>query len=589
VGELAAEIAANLGFLTSALRNVPERHRSMQAVFDYTWGRLADQEREIFAKLSVFRGGVRRQAAEEVAGASAMALASLVDKSLLQPTSAGRYEIHEMLRRYAADKLAQSVETNAWTQDQHTQYYAGLLHAGAVDLCGETQRAAAQAIGDEIDNIRAAWRWAVARQELATIEQAVHGLFLFYEIQSWYQEGDETFGSAAAALEPPRHNPKPDDQREAVLGQVLARQGVCARWLGQYDKARAVLERALAIARRHDAPREIGFCLIHLGFTRREQGATSAAEQLVLEGLALARAADDHWAVMTALIDLGLIARDLGQYEAARQYAQECLDRCTALGYPQGIIFATSVLGFIAFDLEDYAEAQRLFDQVLSVSQANSYPVGIATAWHYLGAATYFQGAYAEANELLHMALERSTEIGYQRGAIRTLTWLGDVAEALGDHQEALRRYSMALERSTEIGYQHGAIRALTKLGDLAFALGDHQEALQRYCAALQRSHTEQGLSWVVEALVGTAAIAARQQPPARAVELLTVALRHLDRATDKKTRDQAERLVAELAAQLSPQELAAAQERARESTLDAVVATLLVDGPCADAGVAPA
>src|SRR5690606_36350076 len=81
---IAAEIERNLAFLSSALRNVPDRHRNMQAVFAHSWSLLAPDEQAVFPRLAVFRGGFRREAAEVVAGATLPVLTALADKSLLQ-------------------------------------------------------------------------------------------------------------------------------------------------------------------------------------------------------------------------------------------------------------------------------------------------------------------------------------------------------------------------------------------------------------------------------------------------------------------------------------------------------------------------
>ncbi len=82
--EITQEIVQSLGFLTTPLRDVPERHRSMRAVFDHSWDLLSEQEQDVFRKLSVFRGGFQRDAAKQIAGASLTVLASLVDKSFLR-------------------------------------------------------------------------------------------------------------------------------------------------------------------------------------------------------------------------------------------------------------------------------------------------------------------------------------------------------------------------------------------------------------------------------------------------------------------------------------------------------------------------
>ncbi|HSR29272.1 MAG TPA: protein kinase, partial [Anaerolineae bacterium] len=114
--EIEGEIAASLDFLETDLRDVPERQRSIQAVFDYSWNLLGERERAVFAGLSVFRGGFLREAAQAVTGATLRELKALVDKSLLHRTPTGRYEIHELLRQYGLEKLVQRGELEALRQ-----------------------------------------------------------------------------------------------------------------------------------------------------------------------------------------------------------------------------------------------------------------------------------------------------------------------------------------------------------------------------------------------------------------------------------------------------------------------------------------
>jgi hypothetical protein len=79
----------------------------MRAVFTHSWQLLSEAEQRVLAALSVFQEGFDREAAVQVAGASLFLLASLESKSLLQRNSAThRYEIHELLRQYAAEQLA---------------------------------------------------------------------------------------------------------------------------------------------------------------------------------------------------------------------------------------------------------------------------------------------------------------------------------------------------------------------------------------------------------------------------------------------------------------------------------------------------
>jgi predicted ATPase/transcriptional regulator with XRE-family HTH domain len=99
--EIARELEQSLESLATTMHDVPARHRSMRAVFDHSWRLLSDAEQGVLRRLSVFRGGMQADAAARVAGATPLLLAALVDKSLLRHNGAGRYQLHELVQRYA--------------------------------------------------------------------------------------------------------------------------------------------------------------------------------------------------------------------------------------------------------------------------------------------------------------------------------------------------------------------------------------------------------------------------------------------------------------------------------------------------------
>jgi predicted ATPase len=106
IEKIAQELEQNLNVLSTRLQNMPERHRSMRAVFDQSWQLLTETERNTLKQLSVFKGSFDHPAAEQVAGATLITLAILVEKSLLRVTESGRYQLHELLRQFAGAKLA---------------------------------------------------------------------------------------------------------------------------------------------------------------------------------------------------------------------------------------------------------------------------------------------------------------------------------------------------------------------------------------------------------------------------------------------------------------------------------------------------
>jgi predicted ATPase len=169
--EVAAEIEQNLDFLTSALQDAPERHRSLRAVFDQTWRLLSPAEQAAFRALAIFRGGFEREAAAQVAGAGLPLLASLADKSLLRRNAAGRHEIHELLRQYAEEKLRADPADYERVRDVHCRYYADLMMRHKSQLTGEQPQDILSRLNAERENVRAAWNWAVEHRRVEEVNQ----------------------------------------------------------------------------------------------------------------------------------------------------------------------------------------------------------------------------------------------------------------------------------------------------------------------------------------------------------------------------------------------------------------------------------
>ncbi|MBI1878963.1 MAG: NACHT domain-containing protein, partial [Chloroflexi bacterium] len=204
--DIVREIEQGLDFLSVTHRDLPERQQSLRAVFEHSWRLLSEAEQHILKKLAVFPGGFRREAAEQVAQARLPLLTALSDKSLLRWSAANqnqpieRYEIHELVRQYVLEKLQVDPAATTLGCNQHSAYFAAFLQQREARLQGRQQKVALAEIGQEIENIRAAWGWLLSQPKVAAIEQCLNTLFLFYEIRGWYEEGTDIFAHAAVAL-----------------------------------------------------------------------------------------------------------------------------------------------------------------------------------------------------------------------------------------------------------------------------------------------------------------------------------------------------------------------------------------------------
>ena len=200
VAEIEVEMRRSLDFLRADLLDLPERQRSLQAVFAQTWQLLDPQEAVVCCALSVFRGGFTRAAAESVADAVPATLARLSQKSLLRREQhGGRYQIHELLRQYAAQRLQQS-DTELSVRDRHADYFARYLEAREPDLRAPNPASALADIEREIGNVRAAFRWMLERQQMDQVRRSIEALNLFYERRAAHGEAVSVFSEAATGL-----------------------------------------------------------------------------------------------------------------------------------------------------------------------------------------------------------------------------------------------------------------------------------------------------------------------------------------------------------------------------------------------------
>ncbi len=524
--EISIEILHNLDFLSTSLRNVPRRHQSILAVFEQTWGRLSDEERRVFSALSVFSGGFRREAAEAVAGVSMRVLSDLVDKSLLRREPGGRYQIHELLRQYALTQLETMPKEVIRIHDLHSAYYARFLHERQNDLNGGRQREAALEIEAEIDNIRAAWLWAVEHSRVEDIEQAQHPLVVFCAIQSRFLEGSDAFEKAAQMLD------GGDPRTELRLASVLCSLGaMCVRG-GAMEKAKVALERSWQLYSQHGvlpAPGQGWDPRTVLAYTSILLGSNiSVVEQFVREVVQDHTLRGDRFSLSQICAILATVIRVQGRYEEARHYAQQA--------YAYTVTTGDEFIG--SFCLQEWGTLSQLL------------------------------GDTADAKRRLQASYAIRKDFADSRGMADTLTSLGRIALLERDNAEARRYYEQARMICHDLGDKVGLAAALEGMGNSATPLGHYGEARRYLLEALQLS-SQYMPPLMPSIFVGVGELFLQTGKQARGIELLALALHHP--AGDKDTKDRAQRLLNRY-----PEAREALQRASMNVDFDAVTTTLL-------------
>lgn len=410
----------------------PPRHRSMAATFDTSWQLLLPAERSLLARLGVFGSGFTREAAQAVAGASLVSLAALVDKSLVRMDRRGghtRFELHPLLRQFAAQRLAACPDDAATAQRAHMAHYLHALARYPAKL-HPMQARFVSAMGPEREHLRQAWLQAVTLRETGLLTAATMPLMRLHEFTGRWDEGLALLGAAEAVLA---------SEPQAAATLVFARATLDFR-AGRYVDSEAQARAALKVLRR-------------------------GGESRLIKG---------------SLNMLGLALWKLGRLDAAAFCYQQALQRARADQDSEGEVAFLNNAAIIARLSGDYAKALALYEQVLALHQRlGSDAPNIATIYNNLGILQRTRGEPRLAVQALEAGLRQLD--GVRRGPHRGYLLcnlalahfdIGDSAAAHALAQQAHEAIREGGEPSLAASVDSLLARIAGQRGDFALALG---------------------------------------------------------------------------------------------------------------------
>ena len=476
VDEIATEIERNLAFLQADLQSLPARQRSLQAVFNHSWDLLSQRERDILVQLSIFRGGFDNQAAQAVTGAELPDLLALVEKSLLHRTPAGRYEVHELLRQFAAQKLWENPqkEKSAWLR--HSAYYTCYLAQREADLKGTRQKKALAEIQLELENIRVAWGQAVEQRQFDFLDQAIDCLGYFYLWQAYYQDGETACRIAAMQL-----IKFETEEVLHILAKVWLWQSIFNRHLGHTELAEQLIQQSLSllddpVLADQDIQAEKAAILLELG---QQSGNLVDGTSWFKQALALYRALEDDWRTAQALYLLGNMFRlQTGHYDEGQQALAESLQIRQRLGDQRGIAEILESLGFSATLRGEGETSERVLRQSLAIHRESDDKA--ATANNLIGLVYdlgHNQGQFNEAYDLLEEASNIIQDLGIPRLMAIAKASLSWVQRHRGHYDAAHILGEISLNLGKELNEPGIVSYALWVLGSIALVKEDYAEA----------------------------------------------------------------------------------------------------------------
>jgi serine/threonine protein kinase/tetratricopeptide (TPR) repeat protein len=528
--EIANEIEKNLDFLASTMQDIPEKHRSMRAAFDYSWEMLSEEQGDVFRKLSVFQGGFSRRAAEKVAGAGLLDLHALVDKSFVRRVEADRFEIHELLRQYGEKKLGEDAEAYRAINKNHSRYYLELLNQGEKKLIGEGQLEGRDEVQSEIENIRSAIHWRISEGNEKDVLSAFRILFNFYFIQGYYEgvESYKNFANIIADHYQPGFDPSLPGSRMYL--SALAYQAYYLSMAGSIKASDELLGKLLPGLRDLDLQLELMVCLVGLGINCTYRGEYEVGEQYFIEANQIGERIQDYVGIVAVNIWLGWVYYEIGDHQAALKEWQKGESMSIELRNRLMLTFVQSKLALLGEDTGDFEYAIKM-------------QLEARESFKYFG---------------------DQVGVGYATGRL-SLSLLG-----IGEYQEAKRFGQESYRSFKEMNHRWGIPASLCWIGFAEIALGEYWDAWGHLIEALNLSQVGQISTLVLYSLVGVGLLLVKCGKSDQGVEILSYVI--ANPATPSLYREIAEEGLSDLEGELPEEAIAAAKERGETSELEQIL-----------------
>ena len=489
IDEIADEIEKGIDILEDQYSGESGRHSSVRAVFNETWERLTDAERTLLKQFSVFRGGAGREAIDGVIGAGLPILARLVNKALLRTNRQLRYRMHELIRQFAEEELARDPEFDRESREKHARFFLEWLGLQVERLRSPEQAESCREIQTSFDNIRVAWRWAVAQGDVDLVAPSIRAVSLFCDLRGHFQDGLALFASALAMVEASDH-----PEKDSVIVNINIRTAILNLRLSRYETAHALLTDALAST---DRDYERALSLRFLGdfhFCHAELVTAEQARQYLNESADLCEKLGNVQLQVECLDVLAFLHMNLiTDVEASQRYSARAVELARQAGRPESLANALDVYAWIANHRGKYEEAEKVWREVYAIAHESGNRSQEALAMNWLGWAAWCVGdsRLEEARQSFTDALERYQELGERANVSMTHADLATVLLEIGELDQARELCQQGLVLAEQIGRDDHYVYNLYVLGAVECAAGN-RDAARKHLAKSRKLAWEQ-------------------------------------------------------------------------------------------------
>ncbi len=455
--QILGRLERRLALLTGGANDLPERQRTLRATIEWSHDLLRPEERRLFARLAVFRGGCTLETAEDVAEADLDALQSLVDKSLLR-LRGGRFWMLETIREYAVERLEESGDSEE-IRRRHAEHFVAVAEESEPHLLRDSIEWLDR-LEAELNNIRAVMDRLEDAGDYELSLRLGGALLRFWYLKSHHAEAQRRLEKALGA-----HSAQTSSRAKALHAAAAM-----AHDLGDRATARLRIQEAIAIFRKLGDKRGIGWANLSAGMALEEEGDLKSAYSLFEESLHIfGELGDDHF-VLLANNNLARVTYELGDWDRGIALHEGNLRRARELGNERIEAGLLSQLGTMLGEVGRLEEATAILREAIRIEHRRGNLLEVAINLSRLASVMAFRGLADTAARLLASSESLAQQLGARglpfgsvrrnEGALARIRTQLD-ATALAENFEKGKRLTLADAVALALGEIEGRVGAL--------------------------------------------------------------------------------------------------------------------------------
>lgn len=410
-----SRVENRLKLLSGGSRDLPERQQTMRAAISWGYNLLEANDQNLFATLSVFRGGFSLEHAERLVDTDSDlvldGISSLIDKAFVRrdPTSREeepRFGMLETIREYGLECLG----------EQARDLEVRRAHAMLMASIAEENELESERLEVDEDNFRTAIEWSAQSNDAETALRLGAALWWSWYVSGHYAEGRLALDTILGV---------PGGENVPTRAKAQTGAGAMAFFMCDYEHAIKLLESSIDLARTHGDPMSLARSLQFRGSIARERGEYEHAIDLHLLSRTIWQELEDRGNVGRSLNYVGFASWLKGDHERTIELCEGTLQLFRDRRDTEGVAWSLLNLAAAAFYSGHHERAEERLDECLSWSRAGGYKEGIAWSLNLLGLVLRSRGEAWRAETILQDSLRLHWELGDRWRSCSVLEALG--------------------------------------------------------------------------------------------------------------------------------------------------------------------